>query len=229
VDVVFIALGVMLIAVIAAVSIALVLAYSANKKRREAMAAQGARMGFAYAASDPSLMPRFQALGDPFNRGFDRQAHNILTGRWNGRPAVSFDYSYKTRSSDSTQIHYLSVVCLHWGLSAPSLSVLPEGAVTRAMGKLVGDDVQLESDEFNRAFRVTSDNRRFATDVLHARTMQFLLAHGRDGFRLLDGQAIRVSRGRIGVLAIPWALAYLAAILDHIPDHVRRTLGNRSG
>ncbi len=59
--------------------------------------------------------------------------------------------------------------------------------------------------------------------------MQFLLAHGRDGFRLLDGQAIRVSRGRIGVLAIPWALAYLAAILDHIPDHVRRTLGNRSG
>lgn len=42
--------------------------------------------------------------------------------------------------------------------------------MSRAMGKLVGDDVQLESDEFNRAFRVTSDNRRFATDVLHART-----------------------------------------------------------
>jgi len=224
VEVVVIAWIIMAIAVIVAVSIALVLAFSANRKRRQAMTALGARMGFAYAPSDPSLMFRFQTLGDPFNRGFGRQAHHILTGTWAGRPAVSFDYSYMTRSGDSTQTHYLSVVCLHSGLRAPSLSVLPEGTLARAMGKLVGDDVQLESEDFNRAFRVTSEDRRFATDVLDARTMHFLLAHGRGGFQLLDGQAIRVSRGRIGVLAIPWAMAYLAAILDHIPDHVRRSL-----
>lgn len=219
---------VMAIAVIAVVSIAFVFAFSANKRRRKAMARQGARMGFAHGQGDPRLKARFESLGDPFDRGFGRQLQNILTGTWNGRPAVSFDYSYMTRSggeNSHTQTHYLSVVCLHSGLSAPSLSVLPEGPLARAMGKLVGDDIQLESEDFNRAFRVTSENRRFAIDVLHPRTMQFLLAHGRRGFRFLDGQAIHVIRGRLDPLAVPGVMGYLAAILDQIPDHVRRSLG----
>ncbi|MBA3410619.1 MAG: hypothetical protein H0U15_07220 [Geodermatophilaceae bacterium] len=99
-----------------------VLAHYAAKKRRAAMAAQAGQMGFAYAPDDPGLVQQFALLGDRFDRGFGRRARNVLTGTWDGRPAVAFDYSYKTRSSDRTQIHYLSVVCLHWGLSAPSLS-----------------------------------------------------------------------------------------------------------
>ena len=225
-DVVVTAWIVMSIVVIVTVGIALRLAFSASKKRRKAMVKQGALMGFAYAPGDPALMARFEALGDPFDRGYGRRAENILTGTSHGRPAVAFDYIYLTRSSGAnsrTHTHRLSVVCLHSGFRAPSLTVLPEGTLNRAMGKLRGDDVQLESEEFNRAYRVISENRRFATDVLHPRTMQFLLTHG-DGFRLVDGQMIRVSRPRIGVLAIPGAMANLAAILDHVPEHVRRSL-----
>ena len=197
----------------------------AAKKRRDAMSAQAARMGFRYAPTVPGLMERLTALGDPFDRGSGSRARNVLTGMWDGRSATAFDYSYKTSSGKETKTHHLGIVCIDAQLDMPTLSVLPEGVLTRAMGALLGDDVQLESEDFNRAFRVTSDNRRFATDVLHPRTMQFLLANGREGFRLVDGQAIRVSVGTIEPLAIPGAMAYLDTILDDIPDHVRRGLG----
>lgn len=204
-----------------------VLAHYAAKKRRAAMAAQAGQMGFAYAPDDPGLVQQFALLGDPFDRGFGRRARNVLTGTWDGRPAVAFDYSYKTRSggkNKSTHTHHFGIVCVHSEMSMPSLSVLPEGALTRAMGKLIGDDIQLESEDFNRTFRVTSDSHRFATDVLHPRMMQFLLTHGQEGFRLAGGQAIWVRGGRFEAPALPAALAYLDAILDQIPDHVRRTL-----
>jgi hypothetical protein len=202
-------------------------AYCAAKRRREAMAAQAGQLGFAYERSNPELVRQFAMLGDPFTRGYGRRADNVLTGTWNGRPAVAFDYSYKTRSSGenaSTHTHHLGIVCVHSGMNMPSLSVLPEGALTRTIGRLRGDDIQLESEDFNRAFRVTSDNARFATDVLHPRMMQFLLSHGREGLRLVGGQAIWVHGGRFKPPDLPPALAYLGAILDQVPDHVRLSL-----
>lgn len=63
--------------------------------------------------------------------------------------------------------------------------------LARAAGALGvgGADIQLESDEFNRWFRVIAADRRIAFDVLHPRVMQLLLdalpVHWR-----LDGDAI---------------------------------------
>jgi len=39
----------------------------------------------------------------------------VIVAAWAGRPAVSFDYSCMTRSGDSTQTHYLSVVAFTRG------------------------------------------------------------------------------------------------------------------
>ena len=45
----------------------------------------------------------------------------------------------------------------------------PEGCWTGSSGGLAGNDIELESDDFNRAFSVSCPDRKFASDVLHPR------------------------------------------------------------
>lgn len=215
--------------VLAFVAVVGVVGYVSAKKRREAMYAQAAAMGFAYQRSDPGLMARMTGYGDPFTRGFGRSASNVLTGTWDGRPAVAFDYQYKTRGGKNNNVrrHNMGIACVHSRLAMPELTITPEGPLTRAMGKLLGDDITLESEDFNRAFRMTSTDRRFASDLVDPRMMDFLLAHGQEGIRLSGGQAMRMVNGRLQPDQIPAAMAYLDAFLDRIPQHVRRTLGER--
>jgi len=85
----------------------------AAKTRRGAIRSVAATMGFSYVAEDPAVLDRFAALGAPFDLGFDRRATNVLVGSWDGRPAIAWDYSYKTRSSGKNN----STVPTTWGLS----------------------------------------------------------------------------------------------------------------
>ena len=62
------------------------------------------------------------------------------------------------------------------GISLPPLSVDPENFLERFVGRLTGNDIDLESEEFNRAFTVGCPDRKFASDVLHPQMMEFLLA-----------------------------------------------------
>ena len=58
----------------------------------------------------------------------------------------------------------------------PPLSVDPENFLDRFVGRLSGNDIDMESEEFNRAFTVSCPDRKFASDVLHPQLMEFLLA-----------------------------------------------------
>ena len=87
----------------------------AAKTRRGTIRSVAATMGFSYVAEDPAVLDQFAALGAPFDLGFDRRATNVLVGSWDGRPAIAWDYSYKTRSSgknNSTVPHDLGIVCI---------------------------------------------------------------------------------------------------------------------
>ncbi|MEZ5191462.1 MAG: DUF3137 domain-containing protein [Nocardioides sp.] len=57
-------------------------------------------------------------------------------------------------------------------------------------------DIELESEDFNRAFTVTCSDRKFASDVLHPRMMEFLLAHTEASFRSDRRYVLTVSAGR---------------------------------
>ncbi|MDQ3052622.1 MAG: DUF3137 domain-containing protein [Actinomycetota bacterium] len=199
----------------------------AAKTRRGAIRSVAATMGFSYVAEDPAVLDQFAALGAPFDLGFDRRATNVLVGNWDGRPAIAWDYSYKTRSSgknNSTVPHDLGIVCILTELVMPHLMVAPEWFLSRAIGKLANTDVLLESEDFNRAFTVISANARFASDVLHPRMMQFLLAHPEEGFTLRGEQALHMMPGHFKPDQLEPALTYLDEILDRIPQHLRRTL-----
>ncbi|KQY21813.1 hypothetical protein ASD16_14085 [Cellulomonas sp. Root485] len=71
--------------------------------------------------------------------------------------------------------HTAHVVAVPLGRIVPRVQVTPEGPPTGLARALGGQDIQLESAEFNRAFRILADDPRAAHAVLHPRLMQRLL------------------------------------------------------
>lgn len=169
-----------------------------EQKRRDLLGQWALANSWTLAAEDDALCERWQ--GPPFGEGDHRRACNVLTGQWQGHPFTSFDYSYETHSSDgrggrSTSTHRFAVTALALPTPLPRLQVTPENLLTR-VGEAVGlsQDIELESEDFNRAFRVHADNPKFASDVLTPRTMELLLSRPRLCWRI-EGSEILCWRG----------------------------------
>ena len=206
---------------------AVVFGYVQAKRRREGMAAFAAGRGWVYSESDASLLERFE--GEPFGVGEDREATNVIRGTAHDRPMVAFDYSYVTTSTSTDanghsrterHTHPFSVVAVNLGAVMPALSVTPEGMISRFFGRLTNSDIELESEDFNRAFRVTCPNRRFASDVLHPRMMELLLQWPELAWRFDADSLLAVRAGSHDVAEIDAKLAALDAILDNVPEFV---------
>lgn len=209
-----------------------VLAFLAEKKRRELLQGVAAARGWQYTQRDDAWAHHFD--GSPFGQGHNRQAHNILRGTHDGREFVGLDYVYYTtetstdaqgRTTRREVPHWYSVLALRTADGLPRLEVSPEGFFGRALGKLTNRDIELESEEFNRAFTVVSPDRRFAYDILHPRLMEQLLLTRDVGWKLEQGWILAVEPGRHDVADIDRRLAVIDGVLDAVPDFVRQQYG----
>jgi hypothetical protein len=208
------------------------LGYLAAKKRREELASLAAQRGWAYTARDDAWAERFE--GAPFGLGHNRQAKNVLQGSYDGRGFVAFDFVYHTTetttgpnntTSTREQSHDYSVIAISTGAAFPHLRVSPEGMVKRFFGRLTNSDIELESEEFNRAFTVNCDDRKFATDVLHPRMMEYLLTLRELSWDLRDGHLVVAAPGQHSVSQLDQSLTAIDGILDRIPDIVWKAAG----
>ncbi|MFL6157784.1 MAG: DUF3137 domain-containing protein [Marmoricola sp.] len=209
------------------------LGYLAAKKRREELSALAAQRGWTYTARDDSWAERFD--GAPFGLGHNRQAANVLQGTYDGRGFVAFDFVYHTtetttsgpNNTTSTRevSHDYSIIALSTGAVFPHLRVSPEGMVKRFFGRLTNSDIELESEEFNRAFTVNCEDRKFATDVLHPRMMEYLLTLRELSWDLRNGSLVVTAPGRHSVAQLDTSLAASDGILDRIPDFVWKAAG----
>ena len=216
--------GVVLIfaAFLALAVVVVYLSYLAAKKRREAMATYAAGRGWRFEAEQPLLVDRFS--GPPFGLGFGRRAYNVLYGSHDGRDLVSFDYEYKTQTSNgkqtTTHVHRFSVLGLSMGMFMPALSVDPENFLDRFVGRLTGNDIDLESDDFNRAFTVGCPDRKFASDVLHPQMMEFLLEHRQVGWRFEQDSMLMIASGQRTPAQIDATIQVMDGITDRVPEFV---------
>ncbi|HET9188182.1 MAG TPA: DUF3137 domain-containing protein [Acidothermaceae bacterium] len=214
--------GLFALVIVAVIAFA-IWSYKRNQKRVSALQQYALANGWAYVARDDRQWTRWQQT--PFNDGFDRRATNVLTGRHQGHDMVAFDYTYKTRTTDSkgnssTQTHHYRVCALAMPTWLPTLEVGPENVLTR-LGNVVGvHDIELESEDFNRRFRVHANDRKFAYDVLSPRTIERLMAMPAFHWRI-DGQTIvSWDVGTLQIADLLPRLAALAAVVDGIPDFV---------
>ncbi len=165
-------------------------AYYARRRRQDAFALFARQYGLTYSADDP-----FGLLGLPFallRRGDGQGVENVLSGGWQGLPVHAFDYWYYEESSNSkggrskTYHRYCCVVAPIDAACSP-LTIDEENVLTRLADMVALDDLQFESDEFNRVFNVKGADARFATAFIDARMMRWLLAHGR-GYGVRGGR-----------------------------------------
>lgn len=200
--------------------------YAAAKKRREEFAAFAAQQGLAYTPENNGLARQWS--GEPFERGDHRRAKNVLTGAFQGRQIVAFDYSYQTHSTDSkgqrtTQTHKFGVVVMQLPGPLPHLQVTHEGIFGGAVANALGfRDLQFESDQFNRAFRVKADDERFGHAVVHPRMMELLLARGEIGWRIEGNSLIGWDSGAHDPAEVTNRLHLLQQVIDQVPPYVWR-------
>jgi hypothetical protein len=197
--------------------------YQRNKARREKLQRYARASGWTYRPEDDSQWQRWQR--SPFDQGFDRRARNVMSGRYRNHDMCAFDYSYKTRTTDSkgntqTHTHRYRVASLALPTYLPYLHVGPENVLTR-LGNMVGmHDIELESEDFNRRFRVQANDPKFAYDVLSPRTLQKLLALPKIEWSIDGATIVSWAPGANDVPDLLARLSTLASVVDGIPSFV---------
>lgn len=226
-------LALAVIGVFALVALVGYLAYQAEKKRRAQLLNFALSKGWLFSPGDPlGLHDRWK--GGPFGKGHSRKASNVVRGQEQGRDLVSFEYRYEETSTDSdgdrnTRTYRFHVTAVHLPAYLPTMEVGQENFLTR-IGSAVGfEDIELESDDFNRRYRVRSDNRKFACDVLTPRTMEFLLQGEPTAWRIEGTDVICWDSGRSSPLDILRHLAMLTGIVDRVPAFVWKDHGYDPG
>jgi Protein of unknown function (DUF3137) len=206
-----------------------VLSAIAARRRRDEFRAFAASKGWSYAQRDDRWATHFN--GAPFGQGHSIKAGNVLTGQYDGRNMVAFDYVYYTteHSTDAQghshtreESHPYAVVAVDCGVTLPDLRVTPEGLFSRFFGKLLNKDIELESEDFNRAFTVTCDDRKFASDVLHPRMMELLLTYRDIGWGFNGSWILAYEPGENSLAELQRRLQALDQVLDNVPEFVWR-------
>ncbi len=199
-------------------------AYAAGKRRQE-LAAWAARNGLRFSASNvyglDSRYAEFQCL----SHGDNRYGYNIVEGEWAKRPLHAFDYHYETHSTDSkgrrrTQHHHFSAAVISSAVPLKPLFIRPEGFMDK-VGEFFGmDDIDFESAEFSRRFFVKAPDRKWAFDVLHQRTIEFLLP--RPQFHIQFGlRCVMIYRdSTFAVEDFESAVETVNGILDRFPEYL---------
>lgn len=191
-------------------------------RRRSQLAQWAAANNWTLTARDDSYCTRWSGM--PFGLGDRRRARNVLSGTWRGTPFVSFDYSYRQRTNSTRQTasasYRYAVSALRLPAYLPTLQVTPENLLTRLGEALGGSDIELESEEFNRAFRVHCDDAKFASDVLTPRTMQLLLSRPHFSWRVEGADILWWQDGEQHPAAVTAAVTTLRDVLAGIPAFV---------
>ena len=193
-----------------------------------------ARFGF-YGHPDWELVGSDDRLIDKYDlttAGYAHVTEKVVRGDNGGLPVEAFIHRWKTQhtetSTDSqgktttrtvTEEHSEVVAAVGLPFELPLLSV---------NGPRAGKKVRFESEEFNDAFTVRTDDPKFASDVIHPRTMEYLMRTQPPGFAI-NGSLMRFEvsehdshhgrdlRGLRARLPEPGAVLRVAGPADRLP------------
>lgn len=222
-----------LIAATAVVAIGFaVRSYLRNQERIAALASLAASKGWTFSPVDPYGLPQRWGGAAPFDRGYDRAAENVVMGDVDGRPMVAFDYSYKedtqnrSDGNSSTTTHQFSVVAVGLPCALPEVEVTPEGVLAKIGQALGMRDIELESDDFNRRFRVRCGDPKLAVDLLPPRTMELLLRYpDRLRLRIAGADVVSHADGCLEPADLLNRSAVLSGLVGNVPAFVWKDYG----
>jgi hypothetical protein len=204
----------------AVVLAALGISYYLKQRRRQELARMAHQLGLEFSPQDV-----LGCLGLPFRlltRGDGRGTENVMWGTWQGMPVREFDYWYYEESTDSQghrsrTYHRFSCAVTELEAACSPIAISRENLFTRLADAVGLDDLEFELEEFNRAFNVKAEDRRFAVALVDQRMMRFLL--GTDpafAFEACGRWLLCYSKRRRPTELVP-LLGTLKGFRDHVP------------
>jgi len=213
------------LALIVLVVLGFALAWYLASARRKKLAAWAAANGLRFESrADKGFDARHPSFGC-LARGHSRSAYNVAEGARNGRPLTAFDYRYVTGQGKNRSVHRFSGVVLGSLTPLRPLRIRAENVFDRVAEAFGAGDIDFESAEFSRAFHVTARDKRWAYDVLHQRTIEFLLSMPRFSIAFGDSEVIVWRGRRFDPETFDDAIGVGEGILDRLPSYVVREGG----
>ncbi|NIK61901.1 DUF3137 domain-containing protein [Kribbella shirazensis] len=158
----------------------------------------------------------------------DGQLRRILVGEYQGRRIRMAEFVHTTRGRylPTTWVNHL--VAIELPVRLPELAIGPASVVGDGAVVEPGTSrVEVESEDFNRRFRVVGADDRYALAMLHPRMMEWLLARPPVNLRV-SGNLV------VAFAAKPWtvpqalaALPVLSGVVDLIPPFVLADYGRQ--
>jgi hypothetical protein len=172
---------------------------------------------------DDTLIAKY----DLTTAGFGHTTDKVIRGSNDGLPIEAFIHRWKTQRTETytdsnghtrtrtvTENHSEVVAAIMMSFSFPMLSV---------GGGWGGKKVRFESEEFNDRFTVRTDNPKFASDVIHQRMMEFLMAAQPPGFRIA-GNGMRFSVDKHDTQLIGFCADFAHEFFGRVPSFVWKNL-----
>ena len=206
-----------------------ILSWQMAKKRRAALLLWATQNGLRYQEGKDSGMERRYPLHKCLQEGSRRYAENVMEGERQGRGVCAFDYHYETYSTNSkgqrqTHHHHFSAVVLDTGLPLKHLFIRTESFLDKFTEFVGFDDIDFELTEFSEKFYVKAPDRRWAFEVLHQETMEFLLGSPRFTLEMAGPWLMARRNGRFKPAQFSEALGVAEGILDRLPRYLLKQL-----
>ncbi len=203
----------------------MIYAWRREKKRRQILLGWAKRNNWHFRPEKRSDMDSEYPGIKLFDQGHTRQARNIITGHFQGMPVSCLDYQYVTGSGKNRSTHSFGVVLLQVDHPLIPLQIRRENILDK-VGEFLGvDDIDFESAEFSRKFFVKSPDKKWAYDVVHARTMEYLLAAPSFfNFEFGHNEIMVYKGGHCDPGQYEQAVDLAEALYDLIPDYVRQQM-----
>jgi hypothetical protein len=172
---------------------------------------------------DETLITKYELT----RAGFGHTTEKVIRGANDGLPIEAFIHRWKTERTETytdseghshtrtvTEDHSEIVTAVRMPFTFPLLSV---------GGGWGGKKVRFESEEFNKRFTVRTDDAKFASDVIHPRTMEFLMARQPPGFRI-QADVMRFSVDKHDTELIGFCADFAHEFFARVPSFVWKNL-----
>ena len=191
------------------------------RKRQADLARLAGLLGLEFSPAKTSNIPQRFRFFDGLAQGSNRYAYNVMSGRYEGRGVMLFDYHFTTGSGKSRRDHNISFFILSLERSFPELIIQPEDLWSK-FGQAMGfDDIDFENHKFSRKFCVQAKDKKFAYDFCNARMIEYLLQNNRAAVIEVEKSALALAfDGCLAPLSIPVNLQRLIRIRSLMPAYL---------
>ena len=153
--------------------------YVANKKRIEGFEQEAEAMGLNFTQQPADSFMAHYGHFKLFNRGRRRGVSNLIEGDSGDVTLRIFDYKFTTGSGKQTRHLVQTIASLKSSqLNIPSLTIHPEGFLSRVGSKMGFQDIDFDSHPtFSKMFVLKGDNEEAIRNFLTPAALEYFEAH----------------------------------------------------